>query len=122
MENLKNIEKLSSWEFNRRMENDEEFRKEMIRRQTEAVSRLSMHPVCPPPPKKNNGSPSDEDITQVTGCSLHFIQKAPLKSLRKAVKDHRLSAARYRIEVKRRKQRVYYDCLPDSVYEAPDGL
>ena len=104
------------------MENDEEFRKEMIRRQTEAVSRLSTHPVRFPPPKKSNGLPSNEDITQVTGCSLHFIQKAPLKSLRKAVNDHRLSAVRYRIEVKRRKQSGYYDSLPDSVYETPDGL
>ena len=58
-----------------------------------------------------------EDIVSSNGCcSLQFIQRATISQLKKAVKAKRLSAARFRIELRRRKDKEYYNNMPETIY------
>ena len=60
---------------------------------------------------------NEDSVIYGVACSAQFIKTAPPHALQKAVKEHRLSLARYRIEMKRRRNRAYYDNMPDRTYE-----
>ena len=107
------------------METDPGFRKEMLRRQSAAVAKIEAErremrerrKMLSIDVKSLGQSLSDETIFYGGGCSTNFIKTASVQELRKAVRDKRLSASRFRIEMKRRMNRDYYDNIPDRTYE-----
>lgn len=116
-------EVISSEEFNSRMEHDEEFRKEMRRRQAAALAKLSSkeHNVIA---RRKRGvkyaetEVSDDFVFHGGGLSQSFIQRAKLSTLRKAVKNKKMSPSRYRMEVARRRKKDYFDSLPELEYSS----
>lgn len=127
MRKIRHPEDLTPEEFAIQMENDPVFRKEMLRRQAAVVDRIeagrrewqerwekkskvldaqSLSPFL-----------TDETVFYGGGCSTHFIKTASVEELQQAVREKRLSASRFRIEMKRRKNRDYYDNMPDRTYE-----
>lgn len=124
---IRRIKNLTPEEFVTQMENDPFFKKEMFRRQAAAVDRIEakrreMRERCEkksPTLDAKFLSPflSDEMVFDSGGCSTHFIKTATVEKLQQAVREKRLSASRFRIEMKRRRNRAYYDNMPDTTYE-----
>lgn len=121
------LEELTPEEFASKMENDPVFRKEMLRRQAAAVDRIEAErrEMRERWKKKSPSldakflSPflSDETVFYGGGCSAYFIKTASVQELKKAVREKRLSDTRFRMEMKRRRNRAYYDNIPDRTYE-----
>ena len=131
MSKKEKIEELSPEEFNRRMQNDPEFRQEMLRRQEAAITRIEAtqreRQNATPYRKKCKSSKcpkddSDDIVSSVSSCSFAWIQRATIPQLRKAVKDNRLSRTRYRIEVARRRKKDYFSSIPDVVISSMPGI
>lgn len=114
-------------EFAILMENDPVFKKEMLRRQSAAVDRMEAERREWQECLKNKSkaidakslSPilTDETVFYGGCCSTRFIKTASVEKLQQAVKENRLSASRFRIEMKRRRNCDYYNNMPDRTYE-----
>lgn len=121
------IENMTSEEFATLMKNDPDFKKEMVQRQMAAIDRLEtkMKESNARRDKRSkeistlsqSNCGNEDSVIYGVACSAQFIKTAPPQALQKAVKEHRLSLARYRIEMKRRRNRDYYDNMPDRTYE-----
>lgn len=124
---IRRPEDLTPEEFAILMENDPNFRKEMLLRQAAAVDKIEAERREWQHRRENKSnildakflSPflSDETVFYGGRCSAHFIKTASVQELQKAVREKRLSDARFRIEMKRRRNRDYYDNMPDRTYE-----
>lgn len=127
MRKIRHPEDLTPEEFAILMENDPGFRTEMLRRQSVAVDRIEAErremrerlEKKSPSLDAKSLSPflTDETVFYGGGCSAHFIKTASVQELQKAVREKRLSDTRFRIEMKRRRNRDYYDNMPDTTYE-----
>lgn len=114
-------------EFASLMKNDPDFKNEMVQRQKAAIDRIEtrMKESKARLDKKSkeiftlsqSNCRNEDSVIYGVACSAQFIKTAPPHALQKAVKEHRLSLARYRIEMKRRRNRAYYDNMPDRTYE-----
>lgn len=130
MRKIPHPEDLTPKEFATLIETDPDFRNEMLRRQAAAVDRIEAERREWQRLRENKPkvlgtkflSPylTDETVFYGGGCSDHFIKTASVQELQKAVRKKRLSDTRFRIEMKRRRNRAYYDNMPDRTYQRPN--